>query len=343
MNKAITCILDIGAIIVPDDFNARKNFDPEFLIKLEENITQQGQLMPIIVNKVDGKLYLVAGEQRLRAMKEGGESFVEAKVCEGLDYKASLRLSLTENVCRRPLNKIEEAIGMSKMLDAGFTIETVANDFNYKRDVVCQRLKLLTLPSEIQKMVIRDTFPLPVHQALVLAKLNERTSEQLELARRAAPSVGPVASEAQVREWVDELLGKKLPFDNDDDNGGDGDEPEETVKTPTAADKPQRERKLREDNNPLPPIQDENDDVLGPFKATVILSGNVKLVGPAVGIENVHMTIINEDKEVQADDEYIELNHFDTKTIDALRPWFKNLVKAAQKPKAKKRGRKSKK
>lgn len=76
MNKAITCTLDVQSIIVPDDFNARQDFNPEFLFGLEKSIEEHGQLVPIIVNKVDGKLYLVAGEQRLRAMKDGGEAFV---------------------------------------------------------------------------------------------------------------------------------------------------------------------------------------------------------------------------------------------------------------------------
>lgn len=187
---------------------------------------------------------------------------------------------------------------MDKMIEAGFSVEAIADKTGYSRDTVSQRLRLMSLPDEIQKMITRATCPLPVHQALVLTRLHDRPSEQLEMARRAAPITGPVASEATVREWVDDLLGRKLPFKNEPEgeDGNDGDTEPEPRKN-TAAEKPQRERQLREAPEPKEPSDEtkppEGQEAMDtqPEPAKVGISGKIQFEGGALVIHKATMSI----------------------------------------------------
>jgi len=195
--------LQVTAIEVTEGQNPRTKFDNQKLLALGESLEHETQLSPVIVNRIDDKNYLVAGERRLRAAQLAKHPFIEARVFEDLEPLAAARMQMAENLQRVELNPIEEASAYKKLEELNMEISDIAAETGISEETVKRRLALLELSSEVQGMICREIFPLPIHQALMLRGLSE--SEQIQTARRAAPVVGPVAGEAEVRGWVAEI------------------------------------------------------------------------------------------------------------------------------------------
>jgi len=202
--------LSTEAVIIPADANPRQSFDEKLLFSLGESMTENSQLQPIIVNRVDGKNYLIAGERRLKAAIQAGDEFIEAKVFMGLDVVTVLKMRLAENRDRVQLNVIEHARGIQQLAEHGVKEKEIAKLEGCSVDTVRKRLSLLKLPDDVQRLMTRENNPLPVHQALILKNLP--TSDQIQIGRNAAPVTGKVASEEQVRQWVSEAVGGQLPL-----------------------------------------------------------------------------------------------------------------------------------
>jgi len=98
--------LQIDKIEVKKGLNFRTKFDPKEIKKLSESINNLGQLQPIVVS-TNG--LLIAGECRLRAMKELGRKKISANVIRVLDEEKAKELNAAENIHRATLNKGEEA------------------------------------------------------------------------------------------------------------------------------------------------------------------------------------------------------------------------------------------
>lgn len=214
-------LLETSKIIVDDNWNSRKRFDEQQLFSLCESIKDTGQAQPIAVNRVcnadgDYEYHLISGERRLRASREGNITLIECKVYFDADIKQATDLRFVENFHRADLTHIEQAMDMKRMEEVGFKIADIARRAGVSEDTVRRKIALLELPDEVQKMVDREQNPLPIHQAQLLVGLTD--SDALRLAREAAPIVGQVASEAQVRDWVETIKnGPKLPMRTDSD------------------------------------------------------------------------------------------------------------------------------
>jgi ParB family chromosome partitioning protein len=102
--------------IIESSSQARKYFDEKLLNELAESIKKNGLLQPIIVQKIDNKFQLIAGERRLRASKIAGLDTMPCLVKEVSDQDAAV-LGLVENVQRSQLNTIEEALGYKSLQD----------------------------------------------------------------------------------------------------------------------------------------------------------------------------------------------------------------------------------
>ncbi len=203
--------LAVSAITVVEDSNPRQEFEEATLFGLAESMRSTTQLQPIIVNlDEDGKYVLIAGERRLRAAKNNGDEMIEAKVYQNLSPLDAMKMTRDENRQRVKLNAIENARVFAKLHELGMSLEQIAEDEKCSVQTVRNYLNLLKLPVEVQAIVSRDKNPLPVHQALLIGRVkNEET--QGELAQKAAPESGPVASEDQVRQWVSDIVdGPKL-------------------------------------------------------------------------------------------------------------------------------------
>jgi ParB family chromosome partitioning protein len=90
----------------------------------------------------------------------------------------SLELALIENIQRRDLNPIEEALACRKLMeDTGSTQEILSRRLGKDRSTIANLLRLLKLPTAIQQDVIDDR--LTMGHARLLAGITEKEHQKL--------------------------------------------------------------------------------------------------------------------------------------------------------------------
>ena len=144
--------------IAPNPRQPRAVFDEDALAELVTSIRTIGLLQPIVVRPSSPGAQshgyeLVAGERRLRASKELGMSVIPALI-RHTDDADLLRDALLENLHRDDLNALEEAAAYSQMLvDFGCTQEELARRIGRSRPQVTNTIRLLKLPTDVQRRV----------------------------------------------------------------------------------------------------------------------------------------------------------------------------------------------
>jgi ParB family chromosome partitioning protein len=138
--------------IRPNPWQPRTHFDPTELDELAQSIREHGVLQPVLVSQQpDGSFQLITGERRWRAVQLAGLPTVPALVKE-VTPLASLELALVENIQRRDLNPLEEAIAFRQLLEEhGLTQEALAQRIGKSRVAVTNTLRLLQLPEEVRQ------------------------------------------------------------------------------------------------------------------------------------------------------------------------------------------------
>ena len=135
--------------IDPCPVQPRKNFDEESLRELSESIKSYGILNPLTVRIRGGKYELVAGERRLRAARIAGLREVPCMLVDVNMEGASL-IALVENLQRKDLDFIEEAVGINQLiLMFGMSQEEAARRIGKSQSAVANKLRLLKLPRDI--------------------------------------------------------------------------------------------------------------------------------------------------------------------------------------------------
>lgn len=135
--------------IVPNPAQPRKTFDPAALHELADSITRYGVLQPLTVRHQKRRYELVAGERRLRAARMAGLAKVPCIVLD-IDMEDSSLIALVENLQRRDLNYIEEAEGLSQLIQAfDMSQEEAARRIGKSQSAVANKLRILKLPREM--------------------------------------------------------------------------------------------------------------------------------------------------------------------------------------------------
>ncbi len=152
----------------------RLSFDEEKLDELSRSIKVHGVLQPLIAVYNGDHYELIAGERRLRASKKAGLTTVPVivKNCDNYDDQKKLELALIENIQRHDLNVVEEARSYQKLVDEfGLTQEEIAVRSGKNRSVVANRIRLLTLPVDVQKGLIAGDIT-EGHAKVILSLVN---------------------------------------------------------------------------------------------------------------------------------------------------------------------------
>ncbi len=170
------------SLLEPNKDQPRGSFDDEKLNELADSIKENGVLQPILVRPLEnGGYQIVAGERRWRASRLAGLTEVPVYIKE-LDDRQTMQLALIENIQRQDLSPLEEAAAYQSLMDSyGMTQQEVAKAVGKSRSAVANSVRLLSLCSEVKKMVSDGI--LTAGHAKVLAGLDE--SDQAELAARA--------------------------------------------------------------------------------------------------------------------------------------------------------------
>ena len=140
-------------LIEPSAMQPRTRFDETKLAELASSIRSNGVVQPLLVRRKGLRFELVAGERRWRAAQLAGLNRVPVVIREVPDDKL-LELALIENIQREDLNAIEEAQAYRKLIDTiGLTQESLAERVGRDRSYITNYLRLLRLPSDIQKLI----------------------------------------------------------------------------------------------------------------------------------------------------------------------------------------------
>ncbi|MDK1025859.1 MAG: ParB/RepB/Spo0J family partition protein [Actinomycetota bacterium] len=141
--------------IGPNPNQPRSGFDQDSIDSLAASIVAVGLLQPIVVRPEGEGYVLVAGERRLRAVKQVGLASIAAVIRSESDDGTNLTEALVENLQREDLNALEEAAAYKHLLeDFGITHDEIALKVGKSRSAVTNTLRLLQLPAPIQRMLI---------------------------------------------------------------------------------------------------------------------------------------------------------------------------------------------
>lgn len=168
--------------IEPNREQPRKNFDKEALQELADSIKQFGIIQPIVVQKKDDYYEIIAGERRWRAAKLAKLKEVPVIIKEYSDREV-MEIALIENIQRKDLNPIEEALAYKSLIDEySLKQEELANRVSKSRTAIANSMRLLKLADSVQNMLINDEISMGHARALL-------TLEQEDLQIEAAKTI----------------------------------------------------------------------------------------------------------------------------------------------------------
>lgn len=142
--------------VLPNRFQPRIKFSEDSIIELSESIKEHGVIQPIVVRPIGDKYEIIAGERRYKASVLAGKETIPAIITD-LNDKDSAEVALIENVQRKDLTAIEEAISYKKILDMGYlTQEQLAIKLGRSQSTIANKLRLLNLCDEVQEALMQD-------------------------------------------------------------------------------------------------------------------------------------------------------------------------------------------
>ena len=155
------------SLVVPNEWQPRREFEPESLNALAESIKEHGVVQPVIVRKKDSGYELIAGERRLRAAQLAGLVEIPALVRDYSDQETA-EIALIENLQREDLNPIEEAQAYKRLLtEFHLKQDEVAERVSKSRAAVTNSIRLLKLNEDVQRMVVDEMISTGHARALI--------------------------------------------------------------------------------------------------------------------------------------------------------------------------------
>lgn len=191
-------------LIIPNRFQPRLSFDEKALNELAESIKQHGIIQPLIVRQLADKYEIIAGERRYKAATLAGLSTVPVIVTNLSDAK-SAEVALVENIQRKNLSSIEEALSYKRKIDKdNLTQEQLAKLLGLSQSTVANRLRLLNLSNEVQDALLKEK--ISERHARSLLQISDK-NKQNELLNR-------IITERLTVRQLDEIIKKELSSPN---------------------------------------------------------------------------------------------------------------------------------
>ena len=176
--------------ILPNKNQPRKDFDNELINDLAESIKDNGLIQPIAVRALSNNKYeIVAGERRWRASQIAGLTKVPVVITDVTERK-SFELSVIENIQRKDLNPIEEALAL-KELSSTYSLsnDEILKITGKKRSSNANTIRLLELPTRIQELIAENKLSRGHGIALLSFTANHKIMEVAELVIKKGLSV----------------------------------------------------------------------------------------------------------------------------------------------------------
>jgi ParB family transcriptional regulator, chromosome partitioning protein len=167
------------ALISPNPFQPRVKFDSQKLNELKNSIQEKGVIQPVTVRPYDGGYQLIAGERRLRAVRDLAFTSIPAYILDIQTDEEMMELSIIENIHREDLNPIDIAVSYDRLIkECQLTQEQVAQKVGKDRSTITNFLRLLKLPGKIRSSV--ESGQLSMGHARALLAISNKEN-QLEI------------------------------------------------------------------------------------------------------------------------------------------------------------------
>ncbi len=224
--------------VVENPQQPRRFFDEEKLENLSQSIKTHGIIQPLVVSKKGNQYELIAGERRFQAAKLAGLKKVPV-IVRDVDELEKLELAIVENVQRHDLNPIEEGMAYQKLTEEyQMNQEEVAAKMGKSRSLVANKMRLLSLPIEVQKGLIdgkiteghaktilsldnpekqRALYELILKSNLTVRQAEDKTKEVSVKSYHRSASIDPELK--RVEEELINLLGTKVKVSKSGDGG----------------------------------------------------------------------------------------------------------------------------
>ncbi|WP_209509325.1 MULTISPECIES: ParB/RepB/Spo0J family partition protein [unclassified Ruegeria] len=158
----------------------RRTFLPEQLDELAASVKEKGIIQPLIVRSTGADEYeIVAGERRWRAAQMAQLHDIPV-IVRDFDDTEVLEVAIIENIQRADLNAVEEAAGYKQLMDRfGHTQEKLAEALGKSRSHIANLLRLLSLPMDVQALVIEGKIFAGHARALITAENPSELAKQI--------------------------------------------------------------------------------------------------------------------------------------------------------------------
>ena len=186
--------------IQPNPAQPRKIFREEALRELAESIRQHGILQPLSVRRVGTAYELIAGERRLRAGILAGLTEIPC-IIMNMDDRESGMTALVENLQRQDLDFIEEAKGISYLLQQwSMSQEQVARLLGKSQSAIANKLRLLRHSEQVLRAIRQAELTERHARALLKIPTDAQKMQVISLVQKLGLSV------ARTEKYIDELL-----------------------------------------------------------------------------------------------------------------------------------------
>ena len=197
--------------IRPNPAQPRSVFREEPLQELAESIRRHGILQPLSVRKVGVQYELIAGERRLRAAQMAGLTEIPC-IIMNMDDRESGMTALVENLQRQDLDFIEEAKGLSLLMEQwSMSQEQVAKTIGKSQSAVANKLRILRHSPQVLEALRKAE--LTERHARALLKLPTETQKLSVIATIVRQGMGVARTERYIEELLEEKE-KKQPRAN---------------------------------------------------------------------------------------------------------------------------------
>jgi len=190
--------------IHPNPAQPRQVFREEALGELAESIRRHGILQPLSVRRLGGNMYeLIAGERRLRAGILAGLTEIPC-IIMNMDDKESGITALVENLQREDLDYIEEARGISILMQrCNFSQEQTAKMLGKSQSGIANKLRLLRHSQPVLDAMRRAGLTERHSRALLKLSSEEAKLQAIEVIAQQEMSV------ARAEQYIQSLAGQQ--------------------------------------------------------------------------------------------------------------------------------------
>lgn len=190
--------------ILPNRFQPRLKFNEKAMEELAGSIKTYGVIQPIIVRPIGDKYEIIAGERRYKASVLAGLENIPA-IINQYNNKESAEIALVENIQRKDLTPIEEAVSYKKILDMGYmSQDELAEKIDKTQSTISNKLRLLSLEDNVQDALLDNQ--ISERHARSLLRLGDK-EDQLTM-------LNQIINERLTVRQTDEAIDKLLQTDN---------------------------------------------------------------------------------------------------------------------------------